>query len=440
MVFQILFLLVLGLAGYFLFKSISRIKRNINLGKDEYLGDQPAKRFKQMMLVAFGQKKMFSRPVPAILHLFVYVGFVLINIEVLEILIDGIAGTHRIFLPFLGNFYTIVINFFEFLAVMVIVVCVVFLLRRNVFKVRRLNMPELKRFPLFDANAVLVIEIVLMVALLAMNACDGILQSRSHEHYGITGTLAFSQFLNPVFMGLTTEKLVLLERTFWWFHIIGILLFANYLPYSKHLHILMAFPNTYFAKLELKGKFKNMPVVTREVKSMLSIPLDEDEQLAASNLHDTGKFGAKDIPDLSWKNLMDAYSCTECGRCTSSCPANITGKKLSPRKIMMDTRDRMEEIGRHLDKNKEIDSTKSLLGDYITSEELLACTTCNACVEECPINIDPLDIIMQLRRYKIMEEAKAPDSWNAMFSNLENNQAPWKFSPSDRLNWAKENS
>ncbi len=440
MVFQILFILVLALAGYFLTKSISQIKRNINLGRDEFLSDHPSLRFKQMMLVAFGQKKMFSRPIPAVLHLFVYVGFVLINIEVLEILIDGISGKHRIFLSFLGSFYGVVINFFEFLAVMVIIVCVIFLFRRNIVKVKRLNMPELARFPLFDANAILVIEIVLMVALLSMNACDGILQIRNPEHYGNTGSLIFSQFLSPLFNNLSSSNLVLMERTFWWFHIIGILIFANYLPYSKHLHILMAFPNTYFGKLQFKGKIKNMPVVTREVKSMLSIPLNEEEQLAASNLQDPGKFGAKDVPDLTWKNLMDAYSCTECGRCTASCPANITGKKLSPRKIMMDTRDRMEEIGKLLTKNKEIDNTKSLLGDHITSEELLACTTCNACVEACPINIDPLDIIMQLRRYKIMEEAKAPDSWNAMFSNLENNQAPWKFSPSDRLNWAKNNT
>ena len=439
MVIQILFILVLGIAGYFLVKSISRIKRNINLGRDESLSDQPMLRFKQMLLVAFGQKKMFSRPIPAILHLFIYIGFVLINIEVLEILIDGVVGTHRIFLPLLGSFYGIVINFFEFLAVMVIVVCIIFLWRRNVLKIARLNMPELTRFPLFDANTILVVEIILMVALLSMNACDGILQSRDYSHYGNTGALVFSQILSPIFSGLPSDTLTIIERVFWWFHILGILIFANYLPFSKHLHILMAFPNTYYGKLELKGKLQNMPIVTREVKSMLSIPLDENEQLEASNLKDTGKFGAKDVPDLTWKNLMDAYSCTECGRCTDSCPANITGKKLSPRKIMMDTRDRMEEIGKSLDKNNEIDTSKSLLGDYITSEELLACTTCNACVEACPININPLDIIMQLRRYKIMEEAKAPDSWNAMFSNLENNQAPWKFSPSDRLNWAKEN-
>jgi len=440
MVSQILFILCLATAMYFVGKSIQRIWRNIHLGKAFEPTGEKSERIKQMVLVAFGQKKMFAKPIPALLHLCVYVGFVLINIEILEIVIDGIFGTHRVFLPILGSFYPIVINFFEVLALLVLLACVVFLIRRNMLNIRRFKMPELTAFPLKDANLILITEIALMFAFLSMNACDYLLQLSGSEHYIQTGSFAISQFLTPVYAGFSPDALMFMERFFWWFHIIGILLFANYLPYSKHLHIALAFPTTYFSNQEAKGKIKNMPIVTREVKSMLSIPLDEKEQMeAAAATTEIGRFGAKDATDLNWKNLLDAYTCTECGRCSAVCPANITGKKLSPRKIMMDTRDRIEEIGLNIDKNKTFqDDNKSLYGDYISAEELLACTTCNACVDACPVNLDPLDIIVQLRRYRVMEEAKAPDSWNAMFSNLENNQAPWKFSPSDRFNWAKE--
>jgi len=440
MLSQILFTLCLVTAMYFVSKSIQRIWRNIHLGKAFEPTGEKSERIKQMIFVAFGQKKMFDKPIPALLHLCVYIGFVLINIEILEIVIDGIFGTHRVFFPVLGSFYPIVINFFEVLALLVSLACVVFLVRRNLLNIRRFKMPELTAFPLKDANLILIVEIALMFAFLSMNACDYLLQIHGSEHYIQTGSFAISQFLTPVYSGFSPDALMFMERFFWWFHIIGILLFANYLPYSKHLHIALAFPTTYFSNQEAKGKINNMPVVTREVKSMLSIPLDEKEQMEATAASsEIGRFGAKDATDLSWKNLLDAYTCTECGRCSAVCPANLTGKKLSPRKIMMDTRDRIEEIGLNIDKNKTFqDDSKSLYGDYISAEELLACTTCNACVDACPVNLDPLDIIVQLRRYRVMEEAKAPDSWNAMFSNLENNQAPWKFSPSDRFNWAKE--
>lgn len=440
MISQILFTLCLATATYFVGKSIQRIWRNIHLGKAFEPTGEKSERVKQMIFVAFGQKKMFDKPIPALLHLCVYIGFVLINIEILEIVIDGIFGTHRVFLPVLGSLYPIVINFFEVLALLVSVACAVFLIRRNMLNIRRFKMPELTAFPLKDANLILITEIALMFAFLSMNACDYLLQLSGSEHYIQTGSFAISQFLTPVYASFSPNALMFMERFFWWFHIIGILLFANYLPYSKHLHIALAFPTTYFSNQEAKGKIKNMPVVTREVKSMLSIPLDEKEQTeAATATTEIGRFGAKDATDLSWKNLLDAYTCTECGRCSAVCPANITGKKLSPRKIMMDTRDRIEEIGLNIDKNTTFqDDNKSLYGDYVSAEELLACTTCNACVDACPVNLDPLDIIVQLRRYRVMEEAKAPDSWNAMFSNLENNQAPWKFSPSDRFNWVKE--
>ncbi|HAR20056.1 MAG TPA: Fe-S oxidoreductase [Cytophagales bacterium] len=438
MISQLLFIACLGICAYFLTKNIRNIIRNILLGKPKEMDGAKWDRWKMVLLIAFGQKKMFARPISALLHLCVYVGFVIINIEVLEIVTDGLLGTHRILYPVLGSFYSIVINFFEMLAILVILACVIFLLRRNVLKLPRFTMSEIRQFPLLDANLILIVEIVLMFAFLNMNATDYLLQSRNVEHYASTGPFIFSHFFSPLFEGLSTSQLVFAERFFWWAHIIGIMLFANYLPFSKHLHIAMAFPNTYYSNLEAKGKLKNMPIVTREVKTMLGVPLDEVEKKQAES-NEIGRFGAKDVTDLTWKNLMEAYTCTECGRCSSVCPANITGKKLSPRKIMMDTRDRMEEIGRNIDKNGHfLEDGKSLFGNYISSEELLACTTCNACAEACPVNIDPLDIIVQLRRYRVMEEAKAPDSWNAMFANLENNQAPWKFSPSDRFNWANQ--
>jgi heterodisulfide reductase subunit C len=439
MIAQLIFTTCLATSGYFMFKGVSRIMRNIQLGTAFTPQGDKKQRFKEMVLVAFGQKKMFARPIPAVLHLFVYLGFVIINIELLEIVIDGVFGTHRVFYGVFGNLYRPIINFFEFLALAVMVACAVFLVRRNMVRVRRFQMPELSSFPKLDANLILVTEIALMFAFLSMNACDALLQQQGLEHYKQVGSFAFSQFLTPLYQGLDTSMLLVFERSFWWFHILGIMAFANYLPYSKHLHIMLAFPATYFSNLSLKGKMNNMPVVTREVKSMLGIALTEAEQAEAANASAViGRFGAKDVPDLTWKNLLDAYTCTECGRCSSVCPANQTGKLLSPRKIMMDTRDRLEEVGRNIHKNGTFqEDGKALYGSYISSEELLACTTCNACTDACPVNLDPLDIILQLRRYRVMEEAKAPDSWNAMFANIENNQAPWKFSPSDRFNWSK---
>lgn len=435
---QILFVAAFGLAAYFISKRIQIIKKTILLGRDEDRSDNPSERLKTMLRIAFGQKKMFDRPIVGIMHFVIYAGFLLINVEVLEIVLDGILGTHRLFAPVLGNFYTFLINFFEILAAGVLLVCVVFLIRRNITKVERLQATrhrELNGFPVIDANTILFAEIILMTALLSMNAVDSILQERGNEHYHPVGSFVISTFLKPIFINWNETALIIYERTAWWLHILGILGFALYVTYSKHLHIFLAFPNTYFSNLKAKGEIPNMPAVTKEVQIMLGLAQPDAE--ASTEI---ARFGAKDIKDLSWKNLMDAYSCTECGRCTSSCPANLTGKALSPRKIMMDTRDRLEEVGRNLSVNGGIfvEDGKALYGSYITSEELRACTTCNACVQECPINISPLDIILQLRRYQIMEESDAPASWNAMFSNLETNQAPWKFATSDRFNWANE--
>ncbi|PAC32561.1 (Fe-S)-binding protein [Flectobacillus sp. BAB-3569] len=435
---QILFLLALAAAGYFIGQRIKTIRNTILLGRDEDRSDRPEERRAMMLRIAFGQQKMFDRPLIGLMHFVIYAGFLLINVEVLEIVLDGLLGTHRLFAPILGDVYPLLINFFETMAFGVLVVCVIFLIRRNITKVERLQATrhrELSGFPEIDANTILFSEIILMFFLLSMNAADSVLQSRGVEHYHPVGTFAFSGFLKPIFEGWNTTALIAYERLAWWLHILGILAFAVYVTYSKHLHIFLAFPNTYFSNLEAKGQMANMPSVTQEVKIMLGL-----EQPAPDAPAEIARFGAKDIKDLTWKNLMDAYSCTECGRCTSQCPANLTGKALSPRKIMMDTRDRLEEVGRNMTQNKGqfVDDGKSLYGDYISAEELRACTTCNACVQECPINISPLDIILQLRRYQIMEESDAPGSWNAMFSNLENNQAPWKFSPADRFNWAQK--
>jgi ferredoxin len=432
---QLAFILILGAAGYILSKRVQFLRRNILLGKAETRNDQSENRWKTMLLVAFGQQKMFSRIVPAFLHLLIYVGFLVINLEVLEFVLDGILGTHRLFAPLLGAAYTVAINMFEFLAVAVLVSCVAFLIRRNVMKVERFTKPELKGWATLDANLILVIEIILMFAILTMNATDQLLASRGDEHYLALGTLFFSSLLQPLFEGFSNGALVAIERFAWWFHIVGILAFAVYVTYSKHLHIFLAFPNTWYSNLKPKGEMQNMPEVTNEVNMMLGIPVETPAAPPA----EIGRFGAKDINDLSWINVLNAYSCTECGRCTSECPANLTGKKLSPRKIMMDVRDRADEVGKSIDSGGPgLADGKSLLGDYITKEEINACTSCNACVEACPVNIDPLSIILQMRRYVAMEESGTPAQWNAMFQNMETSFSPWKFSPSDRFNWAEK--
>jgi heterodisulfide reductase subunit C len=431
MISQILFIAITIAASVFFGLNLKKVIRNINLGRNTNRSDQPAKRWKTMLLVALGQTKMVVRPIPAALHFIVYIGFVIINIEVLEIMIDGIFGTHRIF-GGLGSVYNFLIGSFEILAIGVWLACVIFLIRRNVIKLKRFMARELKGWPKSDANYILFTEILLMTAFLLMNAADAKLQALGAHHYITAGAFPVSQLLQGILPD-TESALIAIERSCWWFHIIGILAFLNYLPYSKHFHILFAFPNTYFSNLEPKGEFTNMQSVTNEVKAMLDPSFTPPESEAA-------RFGAKDVNDLTWVNLMNAYTCTECGRCTSVCPANITGKLLSPRKIMMDTRDRMEEVGKSLDlKGPGLDDGKSLIDDYITREEIWACTSCNACVEACPINIDPLAIITDLRRYAVMEESQAPSSISAMLGNIENNGAPWKYSPADRLNWAKEN-
>lgn len=434
---QIIFIAITAFALFKVTKNFKQIIANIQKGKPENRSDQPAERFKNVILLAFGQKKMFKNWIPAVLHFFVYAGFLLINIEVLEILLDGVLGTHRVFLHPLGGVYKVAINFFEILALSVLVSCLIFFIRRNVLKINRLQHPDLAGFPRRDANYILIAEVVLMTALLVMNATDFAAQQIAGSHYAhyATGKLLVSGFIAPAFMGMSLSTLTAIERIAWWFHILGILAFLNYLPFSKHLHIIMAFFNSYYADLEPKGKIKNMPRITDEVKAIF----DPQYQPQNPTADTAEKFGAKDIQDLSWKNLLDAYSCTECGRCTAACPANITGKLLSPRKIMMATRDRMEDINHFELKNgKDQTDGKSLLHNYISPEELKACTTCNACVEACPVSINPLSIIIELRRYLILEESNSPEEWNLMFGNIENNGAVWKFSPSDRANWAQQ--
>ncbi len=431
MIQQILFVVMASVAIYFFAKNVGKIRRNILLGKDIDLSDNKAERWKTLLRVAFGQTKMAVRPVPFVLHFIVYTGFILINIEVLEIFIDGIFGTHRA-LSFFGPVYDLAIGFFEILAFAVLVSCIIFLTRRFVLKIKRFTSPELKGFPMQDAATILFIEIVLMAALLKMNAFDQMIQAEEGTH---VGSFPISQFIVPLYQSFhfSTATLILFERMCWWFHIIGIFLFMNYLPFSKHFHVILAFPNTYYSNLKPKGELTNMDSVTQEVKLML-----DPSAATPQGYQPPTSFGVKDIFDLSWKNLMDAYTCTECGRCTSVCPQNQTGKKLSPRKVMMDTRDRLEEVGKNIDKNITFVDDEKNLHSYVSEEELWACNTCNACVDACPININPMEIIVEMRRFKVMEQSAAPQSLNAMFNNLENNQAPWQFSPMDRAKWTEE--
>jgi heterodisulfide reductase subunit C len=429
---SVAFVVVLAGAGFTFYRSTNKIKRNIFLGKDLDRADRKSDRWKTMLRVAFGQSKMQARPIPAFLHLIVYVGFLLINIEVLEIVIDGIFGTHRVFEAPLGSLYTVAIGFFEILAVLVILACIVFWYRRNVMRLERFQKPEMKGWAFKDANNILYIEITLMCALLIMNAAE----ANFTDGHGFI----ISNMLAPLFGGMEQQSLHFLERFFWWLHILGILAFLNYLPYSKHFHILLAFPNTWYSNLNAKGRFENMQSVTDEVKMMMDPNVDPfAAPPEGAEVKEPERFGAKDVNDLNWVNVMNAYTCTECGRCTDMCPANKTGKLLSPRKIMMDTRDRAEEIGANIDANGEFkDDGKFLLDTYITREELWACTSCNACTEACPINIDPLSIIMQMRQYLVMEESAAPQELNIMMTNVENNSAPWQFNQMDRLNWKDE--
>lgn len=437
---NILFAIVLGLGFGYFYLNIKKLVRNINLGIAVDRKDNAKARWKNMVMIALGQSKMVKRPVAGLLHIIVYVGFVIINIELLEIIIDGLFGTHRIF-AFLGSIYNFLIASFEILAALVLVAVLVFWTRRNVIQLNRFRSSDLNGNPKKDANYILYFEVVLMTLFLLMNASDLHLQNvpGGYSHFIKAGSFPISQFLEPLFNGMSNELVMLLSELFWWLHIVGILVFMNYLYFSKHLHILLAFPNTYFANLNPEGQFDNLASVTNEVKLMMD-PNADPFGAAPEPAITPSKFGASDVQDLNWVQLLNAYTCTECGRCTSSCPANQTGKKLSPRKIMMDTRDRLEEVGKNIDANKGvfIPDNKTLLNDYISAEELWACTSCNACVEECPVSISPLSIIMDMRRYLVMEQSAAPTALNAMMTNIENNGAPWQYNQQDRLNWKNE--
>ena len=434
---NILFLILLLVGSGFFIRNSKKIIRNIKLGNKGNDLDHKKERWTNVFRIALGQSKMVVRPIAGILHVVVYVGFVIINIEVLEIIIDGLFGTHRIFSG-LGTFYNILIASFELLAFLVLVSVIIFWIRRNIKRIKRFLSPEMKGWPKNDANIILYFEMVLMSLFLIMNATDYQLQILGAEHYTKAGSFPISSFLLPLFENLSQSSLIILERSAWWLHITGIFIFLNYLYFSKHLHILLAFPNVYYGSVSPKGKFKNLESVTNEVKLMMD-PTADPFAAPAEGVSVPAKFGASDVLDLSRTQLLNAYTCTECGRCTSNCPASQTGKKLSPRKIMMDTRDRLEEIGKNIDTNGVfIPDNKQLLGDYITKEELWACTTCNACVESCPVSIDPLSIIMDMRQYLVMEQSAAPNELNIAMTNIENNGAPWPYNQMDRLNWKNE--
>lgn len=441
MLSSILFCLLFGAGSIFFFLNVKKIRRNILIGKNITISDNKSERWKTMLLVAFGQKKMFSRPIPAILHFVLYAAFIITQIELLEIIVDGVTGNHRFFRPFLGGFYTFIISFIEILSVLAFVATIAFLARRNLLKVPRLVMNELNGWPKIDANLILLAEITLIIFIFMMNGADEVLYQRGASHAINTGDNSFgfsiSKFLGPaLYSGMPDGGLHIIERIGWWGHLLMVLGFLCYLPFSKHLHIVLAFPNTFYSNLSKKGKLSTLDAVTDVVA-----PNFDPSYQPKTDPNNPERFGVKDVQDLSWKNLLDAYSCTECGRCTSSCPQNQTGKKLSPRMIMMDTRDRLVEVGKNMDANKGVfvDDGKSLLGDYISTEEIWACNTCNACVEACPVNINPLEIIVDMRRYLVMEQSQNPSELTNMFSNLENNGAPWQFSPSDRANWVNEN-
>ena len=425
---QLCFITLLTLSVIIIYRRFKFINRNILLGKKNYSSNTDKKtRIKNLILIAFGQSKMFKKIVPAILHLMIYSGFIIINVEIIEIILDGILGTHRIFNVLGMPFYNIFISIIEFFVLLVIISCVIFLIRRNILNIKRFKSIELKGWPILDANLILIFEIILMIAILSMNASDLVLQD--FESYNKTGNFYFSSFLKPLFINFDIQTLIYIERIAWWIHIIGIFLFAIYVTYSKHLHIFLGFPNIYHSNESNLGKINNMPSITNEIKDMLGEKVNE-------TIPTPDRFGAKDITDLSWKNILESYSCSECGRCTAVCPPNITGKKLSPRKIMMDVRDRTDEIGINIDKKIKYDD-RSLVGDYISKEEILACTSCNACVEECPLKINPLDIIIECRRYYALEESSLPSEWNAMLQNIETNYSPWKFPIDERSKWYK---
>ena len=434
---NIIFLIALIVGFGLFFKSTKEIYRNIKLGKKIDRSDQSAVRWKTMGKVALGQSKMVKRPIAGFLHILVYVGFVIINVELIEIIIDGIFGTHRILIDVFGaSFYAVFTSILEIFALLVLIAVVLFFIRRNFYGVKRLNMKELSGWPKNDANWILIIEFALMLAFFTMNGADYFTDTQK-----FSSNFPISKHLFPFFENLGESTLHLIEKSAWWFHFIGILFFMNYLYYSKHLHIILAFPNTWFSNLKPKGQFNNLDSVTKEIRLMMDP--NADPYAAAPEVDPNEvpeKFGASDIFDLNQVQLLNAYSCTECGRCTAVCPANITGKKLSPRKIMMDTRDRIEEVGKNINKNgKFVDDGKKLLDDHIQREELWACTTCNACVEACPVLIDPLSIIVEMRRFLVMEQSSAPSELNVMMANVENNAAPWAYNQADRLNWAKEN-